>query len=82
MIKIILPALLVGSGLKLPAFSPARDVCNILPALLVGSGLKQPALPPEALCLCILPALLVGSGLKLESFGVRNDADARFSRLY
>ncbi len=37
---IILPALLVGSGLKPPAFGRLLLPLVILPALLVGSGLK------------------------------------------
>ncbi len=60
----ILPALLVGSGLKQGTFKQNAGAISILPALLVGSGLKQRLLVALLPCVSILPALLVGSGLK------------------
>ena len=62
---LILPALLVGSGLKhLPLCRPQHPPHHILPALLVGSGLKHAGQPVAHRRWNILPALLVGSGLK------------------
>ena len=64
----VLPALLVGSGLKPCLVELSAVGYWFLPALLVGSGLKRPVAVP-ILGLRFLPALLVGSGLKHHAIG-------------
>ncbi len=77
----ILPALLVGSGLKHDSGDTKYGAPAILPALLVGSGLKPSKHGVQYPIDVILPALLVGSGLKPNGHG-RATERAEFSRLY
>ena len=77
----ILPALLVGSGLKLKSRRMANQCPPNSPGFIGREWIETAIAARHCNNPCILPALLVGSGLK-PTFAAGAAIAAQFSRLY